>query len=747
MGVFGENFPYTNFHDMNMDWIIKIAKDFLDQYTQIQEIISDGEQSLDNKIQTGLHELDTEKEHLVNLLDQWYNTHSQDIANELSSAITTLSNTLATTIALFNTSAEEKAELTIASIPQDYTALANKVNDMDKELSTNTDNLLEFDDFTATTYKGVTFTNLKNGKCRIQGTATATSAFTISEEITLPPGTYRFGFLEQSPMSLQIRDYTGGSDGGQITGATSTNKTFTIEQTKIAVFRLYFTPDTYDATVAPMITLADKWYKEFVPFKTANDAVARELSTQLDGKYFKLPIIPNNTDLNDITDSGTVRLVSTYTYVNAPEITNENSIMEVFKTDGTDYVVQRVYTYGHTAFQAFSRVKSGSPATWGNWQTNLDSNRLDYAEMIEENADFDTLTTMGWYRAVSSRISTYTNNPPMTGNYLLITTKITDNYIIQQTVNYGNKSLKIYSRIKSGSPSTWGDWYCQIDVDNINSIIGSISELKTLSFTPTAMLNRGANIGTNLRILNYNIANYNNDSATKIPNDKLLTLKKFIRGLNPDIITLQEDTTYIDNDNTKTADSYVYFPVHPFCAGAGGPTIRTKINYSQTETLKYSNGRVLRFAIYTIDNKTLMVVNTHPYPMSAPDAESYHAIQYDELFKWITGQIALELYSGSTPVSVPTWTHCIIGMDANSGTDTDKNLLIQKATSANFTMGNGGEFGWFVTLPERGNRAENGIDNIIVSNNIIINNIECYPNMYKELYSDHVPLMADLTLL
>ena len=26
-GAFGENFPYTNFHDLNLDWIIKQIKD------------------------------------------------------------------------------------------------------------------------------------------------------------------------------------------------------------------------------------------------------------------------------------------------------------------------------------------------------------------------------------------------------------------------------------------------------------------------------------------------------------------------------------------------------------------------------------------------------------------------------------------------------------------------------------------------------------------------------------------------
>jgi len=33
----GENFPYTNFHDLNMDWIIKIVKDFSVQYPEIIE--------------------------------------------------------------------------------------------------------------------------------------------------------------------------------------------------------------------------------------------------------------------------------------------------------------------------------------------------------------------------------------------------------------------------------------------------------------------------------------------------------------------------------------------------------------------------------------------------------------------------------------------------------------------------------------------------------------------------------------
>lgn len=126
-GPFGTRFPYTNFHELNLDWIIQIAKDFLDQYTHIEETISDGLTSIDNKTNESIEALGTEKERLEGLLDAWYTTHSQDIANELTSALASIGTTLTTAIADFNTAAQTKADQAIASIPEDYTALSNQV--------------------------------------------------------------------------------------------------------------------------------------------------------------------------------------------------------------------------------------------------------------------------------------------------------------------------------------------------------------------------------------------------------------------------------------------------------------------------------------------------------------------------------------------------------------------------------------------------------------------------------------------
>ena len=108
-GPFGNGFPYLNFHEMNLDWVIQIAKDFLDQYTNIQTTIT-----------TGLTELDEKAEELQNALDAWYNEHSEDIAQELTRA-------LEEAVTAFNAAADAKGESTLDSIPDDYQTISRSI--------------------------------------------------------------------------------------------------------------------------------------------------------------------------------------------------------------------------------------------------------------------------------------------------------------------------------------------------------------------------------------------------------------------------------------------------------------------------------------------------------------------------------------------------------------------------------------------------------------------------------------------
>lgn len=103
----GNGFPYTNMHDLNMDWIIAVVKDFLNKYTHVQELLQESTAE-------GIAELEAKKNQLEALLNQWYNTHSQDIANELSDALQDI---------------QEYTAGVIASIPADYSDLGYKVQD------------------------------------------------------------------------------------------------------------------------------------------------------------------------------------------------------------------------------------------------------------------------------------------------------------------------------------------------------------------------------------------------------------------------------------------------------------------------------------------------------------------------------------------------------------------------------------------------------------------------------------------
>lgn len=133
-----ENFPYTNIHELNLDWIVKIAKDFLEQYTHIQQLIEDGETSLVNLKNEGLAELQEKADTLEAALQAWYDTHSEDIAQELASALADLNawytehenyldQTLQDNITAFQQRANGIGAEVIASIPSDYTDLSKRV--------------------------------------------------------------------------------------------------------------------------------------------------------------------------------------------------------------------------------------------------------------------------------------------------------------------------------------------------------------------------------------------------------------------------------------------------------------------------------------------------------------------------------------------------------------------------------------------------------------------------------------------
>lgn len=460
----------------------------------------------------------------------------------------------------------------------------------------------------------------------------------------------------------------------------------------------------------------------------------------------KMVQIEADTDFDTLITAGLYRGVSgnISSYINAPEIAGMNYVLEVIPEKVGSVILQRATTYGNNRLKVFSRQRSGNDPVWSEWRENMDADRIYEGELIPDGTDLNTLTEYKTYRAASSY--TYINAPDISTNYTLDVIPVGSVYVIQRAISYGNASMVVYTRTRSGTGLVWSRWYAQMDSSGTDEAIGSIPQQVTESFIPASYSARGANTGMRFRVMSYNAANYNNDTSTYLPNDKLLNLKRFIRSADVDLILLQEEGQYVDG-STKDATDWIYNPVHPYKSGTGGTTIRSKTPIGTNSVLKYSNGRALRYAVIEIGGKTILTVSTHPSPASEEGGVEKRAVQYEELFKWVNRLIQLETYSGGTMVTAPEWTHCIIGMDANSGTDTDKANLIGFAHEGGFNAANGEEFGWFITHPKKGATPDWALDNIIVSDNVIINDVEVYSNIYKSLYSDHVPLVADLTLL
>lgn len=122
----GERFPYANFHAMNQDWILKVVKDFQNQYTHLQEMISAGELSISSLTAQKIVELNNRATEIENLLNTWYSTHSQDIEIQLTTAINA-----------FQTRAQQIAEQVAQTIPADYTTLSNTVLQLNTDTAFN----------------------------------------------------------------------------------------------------------------------------------------------------------------------------------------------------------------------------------------------------------------------------------------------------------------------------------------------------------------------------------------------------------------------------------------------------------------------------------------------------------------------------------------------------------------------------------------------------------------------------------
>lgn len=452
--------------------------------------------------------------------------------------------------------------------------------------------------------------------------------------------------------------------------------------------------------------------------------------------------IADGTDLNTLYENGWYTVATASGLTNAPEETGTQGqrivwIMAASAKPGSGTL--RYMFYYNKATEVFATRLYVSGA-WQDWTISWSMIRE-----LQEGDDLDDLYRNGWYMTGSTRH--YLHTP-------------------ESDTTVGRRQIYIFSRNKPASTTYRVMYYINIDTQvTAYRLFASgawgrwtrddwTSRTRSQIFTPAAQAGQGENTGDLLRVMSYNVARYNNNTETYLPDGKLFNLRKVVGQINADIIAVQEDLGTIDG-SSKSSHDYIYKPQYPYQYrdGAWANLIYSKHPASTSGRVKYTQYggqyRGIEYAVFDIGAKKVLVCSSHTSwndtgdGGESPEAVAVRKAQYEELFGWVTGQNTMTDYTTSAAVSVPAHTHCIICMDGNSATDDDKDNLTETASDNDFILGNGGAMGWFITNPY----TEHCLDQIAVSDNIIINNIESYGDLFNRLYSDHVPVAADLTLL
>lgn len=238
------------------------------------------------------------------------------------------------------------------------------------------------------------------------------------------------------------------------------------------------------------------------------------------------------------------------------------------------------------------------------------------------------------------------------------------------------------------------------------------------------------NPGPQLRVCSYNIGHYNNGSSEigmkyKVLFEKLDLIREFFAWAECDVYCLQEDAEFIDRKESINTTKTLFDPLNLFSVDSGETTLRSKTEITDSELLRFSTNRAFQYGKTIIDGKEIMLISTHFYPKEENiDKREKELI---ELFAWLDEQKP---------------DYYIICGDFNTSTDEDHEYFRDMCYANGAKMANGGEFPWQITrYPDK------ALDNIIVSGNIEINEFTVLYDWYDALYSDHIPIIATLTIL
>ena len=377
---------------------------------------------------------------------------------------------------------------------------------------------------------------------------------------------------------------------------------------------------------------------------------------------------------------------------------------------------------------------------------------------IQENDDLDDYDEPGVYFAPSYSVSMSIAHVPLyiDSSFMLLVLNAraaanTDTY--KRQILFANKygTASIYTRQKNAAG--YGGWQLMISSGMLeHPMLLEASEYEAterLTGTPKKTIR----IGTN------NVAHYWNQgslSGREYLGDRAdiqATWRRWLMKADMDILFLQECEDYIDEDREINAFETLYkqfFDEDTNVDEQGGTGTTTKYrrkilnrmgldtesDMETVETLYPGGGRKDGYFNWCMVNITgvgsVLLINMHNFAGSGTTYDEDRANYLDAIAEMITEK---------SP------DYFIIAGDSNARSESDKTALLDFCEEMGATPANGGILGWFATaqIEETGRF----YDNIIVSNNIRIDSVECDPVLVPGgfILTDHTPVTAKISFM
>lgn len=245
---------------------------------------------------------------------------------------------------------------------------------------------------------------------------------------------------------------------------------------------------------------------------------------------------------------------------------------------------------------------------------------------------------------------------------------------------------------------------------------------------------------TKVKVMQLNIGNFSYGAPpvgipSGVYDQKLMNWKKFFGEVDCDIIGMEEYQPYLDVERTKSTETDLFSPLYPKTYHAPGASYLAMLarykdtNYSHNQ---FSTGRYYIHSEVSIEGKFTDLYVVHLSPQTPSDG----------------GDVKRRQEVKELVDILKTKSRFIVFGDMNNY---DREIM-KPFTDSGFKMANGGYFGWYKTWmkknPDTGEYyLENfEIDNIIVSPNITIANVEVLYDEFDNLTTDHLPFIAELII-